>query len=785
NPFIDHPEYVNYINFADLTKLTPSYSTEPTNQPTAAATGTISNTSLTVSWTSSVAGAQAPSGYLVEIYNSNDYFIPIDGSAYSDDTNLSDTKGVVNVAAGTSSVSFTGLNPSTTYYIRLYPYNGSGTSINYKIDGTIQAVTGTTTSGAVTYATEPANHPTNLTAGTVASSSIGLTWTKSSAGAQAPSGYLLMANTTGTFTSPSDGTAYTDDANLSDNTAVVNLDSSAASYSFSSLSGSTAYYFKLFPYNGTGSQRNYKTDGIPAAVSATTLTLMSAEPTNYPTSFNQGTITSSSIQLTWVASAAGTQAPTGYLLIGSTSNSITVPTDGTVYSDDTALSDNYAVVNLDALTTTYTFTSLPAATTYFFKIFPYSGTGASRNYKTDGAPPNQSGLTSGAGVAAPAVVVNEYFNAANKNLEWVELLVLQDNLDMRGMKLQDYSSGGTVQSGAAVTFTTNALWSSVAKGTFVVVLGNANVQTEDTEPNDKVVIIRNNNTTYFTGGTGFDISATADALEILTSGGTHIHSLSNGSKPGAIATIPSPTANYGSTLVGASFRFTGVTSGSDFNSDAKTSNGTSATQGAANDASETSYISSILPVELVSFTGNALNGAVTLKWETATEVNNYGFEIELRAIDNGQLTMDNWSRIGFVEGSGASNSPKEYSFIDRTAKGTSVYRLKQIDRDGKFEYSPEVSITVPDIPQQYSLMQNYPNPFNPSTTIRFTLAAPDHVTLKIFNALGQSVETILDGPLQAGSHYVVYNASALSSGTYFYTLTAGKFSSAKSFVLMK
>jgi hypothetical protein len=381
----------------------------------------------------------------------------------------------------------------------------------------------------------------------------------------------------------------------------------------------------------------------------------------------------------------------------------------------------------------------------------------------------------------------------------VELLVLQNNVDMRGMKLMDYSSGGNPQTGAAVIFTTNALWSSVAKGTFIVVLGNGSLQTEDTDPSDRLIIVRNSNTTYFSGGTGFDISGTADALELMNASGTHIHSLSNGGKPGSIATLAAPTANYGSTLPSgssSSVRFTGVTSSSDFSSDAKTSNGATATLGAANDASETAYISSILPVELVSFTGSVLNGAITLRWKTATEVNNYGFEIERRAIDNGQLTpqttrdaeqraIENWSRIGFVEGNGTSNAPHEYSFVDRTSQGSSIYRLKQIDRDGKFEYSPEVTVTMKNLPGVYSLEQNYPNPFNPSTMIRFTLAAPEYVTLMIHNALGQTVETAAEGMLSAGIHDVLFDASALSSGTYFYTLTAGKFRATKSFVLMK
>lgn len=781
NPFIDHPEYVNYINFADLTKLSPTYATEPTNQPTNIVIGSITNSSLTVSWTASVTGSQSPSGYMVEIYNSNDYFIPIDGSAYADDTNLSDTKGIVNVASGTTSVTFSGLSASSTYYFRIYPYNGSSTSINYKLDGTVLSANGTTASGAVTYATEPANHPTNLTAGTVTATSIGLTWTASVAGAQAPSGYLLLANTTGTFTSPSDGTEYTDDTDLSDNSAVVNIAAGTTSASFSSLLGSTQYYFKIFPYNGTGSQRNYKTDGTPTNVSATTLTALSAEPTNYPTNFNQGTINSSSIQLTWTTAVAGAQAPSGYLLIGSTNSNITSPSDGTVYTDDATLSDTYAVVNLSSSTTTYTFSSLPSATNYSFKIFPYNGNGASRNYKTDGAPPSQSGTTTGSVVSGPSVVVNEYYNSTAQSGEWVELLVLQDNLDMRGMKLQDYSTAGALQSGAAITFTTSSLWSSVAKGTFIVILASGNTQTEDTNPADKLIIVSGTNSTYFSGGSGFNVGASADALEIVNSIGTHIHSLSHGSKPGSIATLASPTANSTTTISTGSIRFSNVNAIANFSSDASTTAGATATQGAANDATEATFIANGMPVELTIFTAREVNGVVQLRWGTATEVNNQGFEIQRKLKDKSQ---NDWQSLGFVSGHGSVNVPQSYTFSDATVRGTAVYRLKQIDRDGGFEYSPEVEATV-TAAASFALGQNFPNPFNPTSRIRYHTPAAGPVTLIVYNALGQAVQTLIDGVLPAGEHEVVLSAAGLSSGAYFYRLTTGLQSAARTFTVMK
>lgn len=181
-----------------------------------------------------------------------------------------------------------------------------------------------------------------------------------------------------------------------------------------------------------------------------------------------------------------------------------------------------------------------------------------------------------------------------------------------------------------------------------------------------------------------------------------------------------------------------------------------------------------LPVELTSFTVSAVNQRAAVKWTTAAEKNSYGFEIE-RAIENGRSISDNWSTAGFVEGRGTTNTPNEYSFIDRELnEGKYLYRLKQIDRDGAFEYSNEAEVTVTGAPLQFSMEQNYPNPFNPATGIRYQLASGGMTTLIVYDALGRTAAILVNNVKDAGTYTATFDGSKLSSGVYYAKLQNGE-----------
>ena len=192
-------------------------------------------------------------------------------------------------------------------------------------------------------------------------------------------------------------------------------------------------------------------------------------------------------------------------------------------------------------------------------------------------------------------------------------------------------------------------------------------------------------------------------------------------------------------------------------------------------------IPDFIPVELISFTGEVNGSDVILNWQTVTETNNSGFEI-LRCAQN---DSDLWSSIGFVEGNGTTTETRNYFFIDENDNsGNYQYRLKQVDFDGSFKYSKIIEIEVKAL-SGFSLEQNYPNPFNPSTTIRYEIPEQSLVTIKVYDILSNEITTLVNEENQSGNYEVEFNASGLSSGIYFYTLSTGNFFSTKRMILLK
>ena len=186
----------------------------------------------------------------------------------------------------------------------------------------------------------------------------------------------------------------------------------------------------------------------------------------------------------------------------------------------------------------------------------------------------------------------------------------------------------------------------------------------------------------------------------------------------------------------------------------------------------------IVPVELTSFSALTNKNDVVLNWQTATETNNQGFEIQ-------RSGGGDYRSIGFIDGHGTTTEIQSYTFIDENVSpGEYSYRLKQMDYDGTTEYSSIVEVEITQ-PIEYSLSQNYPNPFNPSTTIAYSILKDGLVTLKVYDVLGEEVVTLINEVQSAGTRNITFYASELSSGVYYYQLVSGGFISTKKLILMK
>jgi autotransporter-associated beta strand protein len=314
------------------------------------------------------------------------------------------------------------------------------------------------------------------------------------------------------------------------------------------------------------------------------------------------------------------------------------------------------------------------------------------------------------------------------------------------------SGGGTYSYGAGATQNSGIISGSillVKTGSGTQTLGDANTYTGSTTISGGTLKL-----SYSSGNT---IPATNS---IVINGGGTLKVSSN-------QTVNNLTLNSGGTLTiddGVTLTWTG----------SYTNNGGTVNGGGT-----------ILPVEMTSFTAVAQNMSAFLAWSTATEVNNYGFDVERGTMLNTALTMQ-WQKIGFVQGAGTSNAPHEYSFTDKNIpSGRYDYRLKQIDRDGLFKYSQSVEVEVENAPHAFSLSQNYPDPFNPTTTINYSLPSDEKVRLAVYDILGNEVGVLVNGEQTAGSYQAAFSGANLASGIYFYKLESSGQTIIKKMILLK
>lgn len=194
------------------------------------------------------------------------------------------------------------------------------------------------------------------------------------------------------------------------------------------------------------------------------------------------------------------------------------------------------------------------------------------------------------------------------------------------------------------------------------------------------------------------------------------------------------------------------------------------TQGSANDP---------IPVELVSFDAVTEGRTVHLAWKTASETNNAGFEVHHK--HNGPFET-----IGFVEGHGTTNTPQSYRYmVNDLEAGAHTFRLKQVDFDGAFEFSPKVEIQI-QMNAPYTLSAVYPNPA--SQTAQFTLAVRETqaVMVEVYDVTGRRVATLYQGTMEAGrTHQFELGGKQLANGFYLIRTNGEHFTTTRDLTLVK
>ena len=199
-----------------------------------------------------------------------------------------------------------------------------------------------------------------------------------------------------------------------------------------------------------------------------------------------------------------------------------------------------------------------------------------------------------------------------------------------------------------------------------------------------------------------------------------------------------------------------------------------------------------LPVELSSFTAQAGDGGVTLRWVTESETDNLGFHIYRAFGEDAEyerLTAE------VIQGAGTATSSREYAFPDiRLTNGiTYWYKLEDVAFDGTRTMHGPIAVTpqaevvaeIQGLPAEFELSQNVPNPFNPSTTISYDLPEASDVTLTIFTVTGQDVATVVSGAQEPGHYEVMWDGSGFANGVYLYRLEAGDFVETRRMLLLK
>jgi hypothetical protein len=193
-----------------------------------------------------------------------------------------------------------------------------------------------------------------------------------------------------------------------------------------------------------------------------------------------------------------------------------------------------------------------------------------------------------------------------------------------------------------------------------------------------------------------------------------------------------------------------------------------------------------LPVQVASVLADVSGRDVRIKIKTQTEPDDFlGFNVYRSRDGENFVMVGSYESVSSLRAKSNIAYGGEYEFVDKGLNtGRYQYKIEAVSRSEKKFVGDVISVEV-DVPKGYALHQNYPNPFNPVTVIEFEIPEAGYVLIELYNSVGQKVRDIFAGELPAGYHKVRFDASGLSSGVYFYRMSAGKFNAVRKMVIMK
>ncbi len=730
----------------------------PTTQASGITFSSVGQTGMTVNWTSGNGSKR-----IVIMNTSNSFSNPTDGTDPTADDSWNNSGEQVVYNNSSNTVPVTGLTASTTYWYRVYEYNGSGATTKYltstatdnpKSQATTSGVVlPTVTTTAITAITTiAASGGGNVTAdGGASISDRGICWGTSSNPTTSNSTYSNGAGSTGSYTSP-----------------------------LASLTANQLYHVRAYAINSAGTA--YGDD--------VTFTTLKTEPSNHVTSFAAGTTTVSTIPLTWTDATAD-----GYLIKGSDIgyDSITPPSDGTAETND------LLVRNVTQGTQTYTFPDLNSGTTYYFKIYPYTNSGTGIDYKTNDTIPQASAVTKSMTVLAPGDIAIIGFQSDTP--DQFAFVTFVDILE-----------------GTQIKFTDNAWDGTALKTTEGTVTWTAPTDVKDS-PAGTVVVVTAGTPWTVTSGTGTVTTSGSPAFAV---DGDQLIAYQGASTSPTLLYALSTTSwlTEGTTTSNSTYLPTGLTDGTTaiafssgidnvFYTTAAISGTPAQILALVGDVDgwtqSDTYQSfpawdvdeETLPVVLSSFSAILTSqNKVNVLWVTQTETNLTGFYI-LRADSEDVADAELISAL-IEPNNNSQQQTYVYSDNSLVEPGTYYYWLQVAEMDGNsalhgptsINYTNQDNPGIPGVPLVTELKSVFPNPFNPTTTISYGIATATDVNFTIYNARGQVVRTVSKG-VQAPNNYRLTwngtdnNGKECSTGIYYIKMQAGKDSFVRKAVLMK